>query len=137
MNWCKGDNIMRVYLDNAASTPLQQSVKDRLLDVIDIYANPSSLHSAGLQAKSLIDQSSDTIAKCLNCNPYELYYTSGATMSNNLAIQGFIKANPKCRVVTSMLEHDDIYLMLENHPKKLVYQIPCDNNGMLDLVDLK
>lgn len=136
-NWCKGDNIMRIYLDNAASTPLQQSVKDRLLDVIDIYANPSSLHSAGLQAKSLITQSSDTIAKCLNCNPYELYYTSGATMSNNLAIQGFIKANPKCRVITSMLEHDDIYLMLENHPKELVYQIPCDNNGMLDLVDLK
>ena len=133
----KGDKNMKVYLDNAASTPLQQSVKDRLLDVIDIYANPSSLHSAGLQAKSLIDQSSDTIAKCLNSNPYELYYTSGATMSNNLAIQGFIKANPKCRVITSMLEHDDIYLMLENHPKELVYQIPCDNNGMLDLVDLK
>lgn len=136
-NWCKGDNDMKIYLDNAASAPLQQPVKDRLLNILDIYANPSSLHSAGLQAKSVIDQSSDTIAKCLNCNPYEIYYTSGATMSNNLAIQGFIKANPRCRIITSKLEHDDIYLMLEDYPKELVYQIPCDKNGMLDLITLK
>lgn len=126
-----------IYLDSAASTPLLPQVKQKLNSILDIFANPSSLHAFGLQAHSLIYQSSDTIAKCLNCNPYELYYTSGATMSNNLAIQGFIKANPKCRVITSMLEHDDIYLMLENHPKELVYQIPCDSNGMLDLIDLK
>ena len=124
---------MEIYLDNAASTPLQQSVKKRLFDVIDIYANPSSMHTAGLQAKSLIDQSSDTIAKCLNCNPYEIYYTSGATMSNNLAIQGFIKANPGCRIITTMIEHDDIYLMLDEYSDALITYIPCDRNGFLDL----
>lgn len=128
---------MEIYLDNAASTPISQFVRDRLNKCLDVYANPSSLHTLGLQAKSLITQSSDTIAKCLNCNPYELYYTSGATMSNNVAIQGFIKKHKGCRVLTSMIEHDDIYLMLDDYYKDLVEFIPCDKNGMLDLIALK
>lgn len=58
-------------------------------------------------------------------------------MSNNVAIQGFLKKHKGCRVLTSMLEHDDIYLMLEDYPRELVEFIPCDKNGMLDLVWLK
>ena len=54
-------------------------------------------------------------------------------MSNNLAIQGFIKAHPGCYVITSMIEHDDIYLILEDYPQDLVYYVPCDNNGILDI----
>ena len=105
--------MKEIYLDSAASTPLLPQVKQKLNQVLSIYANPSSLHALGIQAKSLIAQSSDTIAKCLNCKPEELYYTSGATMSNNVAIQGFLKKHKGCRVLTSMLEHDDIYLMFE------------------------
>lgn len=127
---------MEIYLDNAASAPLQQSVKNRLLSILDIYANPSSLHSAGLQAKSLIDQSSDTIAKCLNCKPEELYYTSGATMANNVAIQGFLKAHSIewPYFVTTRIEHDDIYLMVQNYSYDRKEYIPCDpKTGLLDL----
>ena len=129
--------MKEIYLDSAASTPLLPQVKHRLNQILDIYANPSSLHALGLQAKQLITQSSDTIAKCLNCKPEELYYTSGATMSNNVAIQGFIKKHKGCRILTSMLEHDDIYLMLNDYNKNLVEYIPCDKNGMLDLIYLK
>ena len=126
-----------IYLDSAASAPLLPEVKETLSRILDIYANPSSLHAFGLQAGSLINQSSDTIAKCLNCEPWELHYTSGATMSNNIAIQGFLKKHKGCRVITSMLEHDEIHLMLNDYPKDLIEYIPCDKNGKLDLAALK
>ena len=128
---------MDVYLDTAASTPLLQSVKDKLYSVIDIYANPSSLHARGQQASSVIEEAKQEISLKLNCNPEEIYFTSGATMSNNQAILGFIKRHPGCAIVTSCIEHDDIYLMIQDYSYNLKHLIPCDVNGFLDLDSLK
>jgi len=132
----RGD-IMDVYLDTAASTPLLQSVKDKLLSILDIYANPSSLHTRGQQASSIIEEAKQGISSKLNCNPEEIYFTSGATMSNNQAILGFIKRHPGCAMVTSCIEHDDIYLMIQDYSYNLKHLIPCDTNGFLDLDSLK
>ena len=126
----------KVYLDHAASTPLHSQVIQKLYSVLPIYANPSSLHSVGVKAKAEIDQASDTIAKCLNCEPDNLHYTSGATMSNNIVLQGFARKYEigNFYFVTSELEHADIYLVEKNlFPKDMTCHIPCDNNGFLNL----
>lgn len=125
-----------IYLDTSASTPLHPEVKDKLLSTLSFYGNPSSLHTKGRQSAELISDSSDIIAKCLNIDTSEIYYTSGATMSNNLAIQGFLEKHllSKVRFVTSCMEHDDIYLMTKNYPYDLKSYIPCEQKtGLLDL----
>lgn len=122
-----------MYLDYAASTPILPNVKDKLIEVLDYYGNPSSLHSDGQKAKKIIDDSSDIIANLLNCNPEEIYYTSGATMSNNLAIQGFIK-NTDGVLITDKMEHDDILLLAKS--LKRVFFVKCLNNGFINLTDL-
>lgn len=86
-----------MYLDIAASTAVSDEVKDELLRVLDIYGNPSSLHKAGVEAKKIIQNSSNVIAKKLGCNANDIYFTSGATMSNNIIIQGFIKQTKNTR----------------------------------------
>lgn len=125
-----------MYLDFSASTPINSKVKTKLLSILDVYGNPSSLHKKGFEAKELITEASDIIAKCLNCEQDELYFTSGSTMSNNQAIQGFLNKHKLsfCHVVTSCMEHEDIYMMLENYPSDLRHYIPCDHDtGLLDL----
>lgn len=126
-----------IYLDYSASTPLLPQVRNKLKSVLDIYANPSSTHQLGIQAAAIIDEAKSIISKKFVCKSSELYFTSGATMSNNQAIQGFIKANPSCVVITSSIEHDDIYLMLQSYPKNKQYYIPCDKVGRLSLDYLK
>ena len=128
---------MEIYLDHAASTPILPSVKNKLNEVLDIYANPSSLHIEGIKAARIIEEAKIEISKKFNCLPEELYFTSGATMSNNQAVRGFIKKHSGCAVITSSIEHDDIYLMLEDYSYNLKHIIPCDKNGKLDLSCLK
>ena len=128
---------MAYYLDYAASTPLLFPVKQKLIQTLLLYANPSSLHNLGQQAYQLIQQAKTQICGVLNTNPSELYFTSGATMSNNIAIQGFLKKHSMAHVITSSIEHDDIYLMLQDYPKDLKHFISCDKNGKLNIVELE
>lgn len=69
-----------IYLDNAASTPVLESVKTKLINTLDIFGNPSSLHDEGVKAKKIITESKSIIANKLNCTPEEIYFTSGATI---------------------------------------------------------
>lgn len=105
----KGENNM--YLDYAASTPILWEVQKELVSALEKYGNPSSIHTKGIEAKSAINDASKLIADKINCNPDELHYTSGATMANNLAIQGFFRKNPNGHFITSKIEHDDILIM--------------------------
>lgn len=124
MNWNK-----KIYLDYAASTPLIDEVKKKIIDTLGTYGNPSSQHVAGFEAKAVLDEASEIISQKLNCNPEELYYTSGATMSNNLAIQGFLKSTNGL-LITSQMEHDDILLIAENYPR--VMYINCTHDGFVE-----
>lgn len=99
-----------IYLDNAASTPLLPEVKEHLISILDIYGNPSSVHSEGIKAKELIDNSKQIISNIINCSEDEIYFTTGATMSNNIVLQGF-----GGRVVVSDIEHEDIQMIAEEY----------------------
>ena len=129
-----------IYFDNAASTKPSKKVIQKVNEVMDCYGNPSSLHGMGVDARCEIVNAKRIIAEKLNCEMSELYFTSGATMSNNAFIQGFLSANPKGRLVISTIEHDDIILLADYldsiHGKNWVYRIGVDHNGHLNIDEL-
>ena len=126
-----------IYMDNAASTLPSEKVIKCLKDNVEIYGNPSSIHYEGEKAYNLISNATDKISKLLNCKKNEIYYTSGATMSNNLFIQGFLRAHKNAKLIISQIEHNDIIELSDYIDKtmgfKYVYRIPVDFNGFINI----
>ena len=97
---------MSIYLDNAATTAvLPEAAKVAAECMTALYANPASLHSFGFEAEKLLEKSRARIAKAVGCKPEELYFTSGGTGSDNLAILGHLKTRRGGRIITSAYEH--------------------------------
>lgn len=124
-----------IYLDNAASTMPSKEVKQKLIDLLDNYGNPSSIHLIGIEARRVIEKATNIISSRISCNKDEIFYTSGATMGNQLIIQGFLKANPNGKVVISTIEHDDIMLLADSMPDKF-YRVSVNGLGQIDLQEL-
>lgn len=98
-----------IYMDNAASTKVNPHVLAKFNEIAEIYyANPSSIHTAGLNAMNIISDTKDIIASKLSCKQDEIFFTSGATMSNNILIQGVLRKRPETMFITSCVEHNDI-----------------------------
>ena len=100
--------MKQIYFDNAATTPVDPAVKKAMLPYFDqIYANPSSFHTAGKKAKDAIEKARQEIAKILNCKTSEIIFTMGGTESDNLAIFGVARSykNNGCHLITSFIEH--------------------------------
>ena len=84
--------MQRIYLDNAASTPISNDVIDVMKNLMEsTYGNPSSVHSYGRQAKIIIEDARKKIAQILNTSPGTIFFTSGGTESDNMAINSSIK----------------------------------------------
>ena len=97
---------MRVYLDNAATTPVAPEVVDAMIPVLrDTFGNPSSTHSFGRNAKALLETSRRTVAKHLNCSSSEIIFTSGGTEADNMAIHTAVTELGVKRIITSAIEH--------------------------------
>ena len=130
-----------IYLDNAASTKPSEAVMNKVNEVMEIYGNPSSLHDIGTQAKHIVLTAKQIIANKINCNTNELNFTSGATMSNNLFIQGFLMAHPNARLIISAIEHNDIIKLADHlddvYGKYWVYRLGVDNEGNIYLPELE
>ncbi|WP_183573379.1 cysteine desulfurase family protein [Mucilaginibacter sp. X5P1] len=97
---------MRVYLDNAATTPLDPEVIKEMCKVMEnTYGNPSSIHAQGREARTLIERSRKTVANLLGTSPSEIFFTSSGTEADNMAIRcGIIDHNIK-HAITSRIEH--------------------------------
>ena len=103
--------LMEVYLDNSATTKVCAAACEAVVSAMKtVYGNPSSLHRLGFDAEKLVTQSRKQIAGALSCYPDELYFTSGATESNNLAIRGLTGAYPRIgrKIVTTAIEHPSV-----------------------------
>jgi cysteine desulfurase len=130
----------KLYLDNAATTPLASEVIKELNSKIRVYGNPSSRHALGREAKIEIEKAREKIAKFINAKPEEIIFTSGATESNNLSIKGIAKANPnKKQIIISEIEHPCIletckYLEEEGYK---IEKISVDTEGIINLEELK
>ena len=130
-----------LYLDTAATTPIYPAVIAEMNPIIkNNYGNPSSIHFQGEQTRKLLEESRKKIALSINANPEEIYFVSGGTEANNLALQGLAIANPeKKKIIVSAIEHASV-LEVCNSLKKWGYQIvkiPVDKSGTIDFNDLK
>jgi len=105
--------IRNVYLDNAATTPVHEQVVEKMLPFLkDNFGNPSSTHFYGRKTRVAIEESREIIANFIKADPSELYFTSGGTESNNLAINGISflnrKETGKNEIVTSLADHHSV-----------------------------
>ena len=131
----------KIYLDNAATTPLNEQVIEEMLSVMrNHYGNPSSTHSIGQEAKTLIENTRRKIAEYLRVTPGEIIFTSCGTESNNLIIKSCVEHLGVKRIISSALEHkcvSESCLEMKNHKGvELVYLRP-DKNGNFDLAELE
>lgn len=129
--------MQRIYLDYAATTPVDPKVLKTILPYfLDKFGNASSLHSFGQEAIMAIDESRETIAKFLNCKTQEIIFTSGATESNNLALKGVIEATQikKPHVIITKIEHHCVLetaKYLEKRGIEVTY-LPVNREGILN-----
>jgi cysteine desulfurase len=106
---------MKVYLDNAATTPLDEEVLEFMMPVMkEHFGNPSSIHSYGRKTRAIVETSRKTIARLLNVSPAEIFFTSGGTEADNMAIHGAVYDLGITHVITSPLEHHAVLHTLEH-----------------------
>ena len=131
-----------IYLDNNATTPLDSEVfKEMMPYMTTIYGNPSSIHMAGRKSKSAIEKARDQVAKALNTSASEIYFTSGGTESDNMAIRGLARAlkDKGNHIISSKIEHPAVLNTLEEL-KSEGYEITLldvDKNGFVNLEQLE
>lgn len=87
--------MKNIYLDNAATTPLTNSVKEYLISILDEWGNPSSLHSKGTEPKQIISEARQAVAKFINADEIEIYFVPSGSAGNTLAIKGLTSDNPE------------------------------------------
>lgn len=96
----------RIYLDNAATTPLDKDVLDAMMPYLtDRFGNPSSIYSYGRESRMAVETARKTVAKILNAHPAEIFFTSGGTESTNTAITSSVRDLGCTHIITSPIEH--------------------------------
>ncbi|MCE7062041.1 cysteine desulfurase family protein [Dyadobacter sp. CY343] len=132
---------MKIYCDNAATTALDPEVIDAIIPYLsENYGNPSSTHWAGRKAREGVESARRTVAGLLGANPGEIYFTSGATEANNLALTGAIKAYEISHVITSRIEHKAVLQTLRQHEKEgdiEISYVRLDERGNVDTYHLE
>jgi len=132
---------MRVYFDNASTTPIAIEVIDLMTEMMKSdYANPSSVHHGGRKSKTIIENARKIVASFLNTSPGNIFFTSGGTEADNMAIRCGILDNNISHAITSSISHHAVLHPLENLKKdgliNLSY-VQFDSNGCINLNDLE
>ena len=133
---------MEAYLDNSATTPVSQGVKEIVIKtMMEDYGNPSSMHMKGVEAERYLRQAKEILAKILKVNEKEIIFTSGGTESNNLALIGIANANHRAgkHIITTSVEHASVLntvKYLEEQGFEVTW-LPVDEHGHIRLEDLE
>ena len=113
---------MYVYADNAATTAMSQVAIDAMIPYMNkVYGNPSSLHSVGQEAKEALEKARETVAKCLGCEPREIYFTSGGSEADNQAIISAARLGArkgKKHIISTAFEHHAVLHTLNKLEKE-------------------
>lgn len=131
----------RIYLDNAATTPMDPAVIETMVSVMSQhYGNPSSTHGHGRKVKNLVEESRSQIAKWLHCKPSEIFFTSGGTEADNLALRGSVNRLGVDAIISSPIEHHAVTHTVEEIAQ--THQIPLHwvnilENGHVDVQHLE
>lgn len=128
---------MKVYLDNAATTPLREEVKERMMELLEgPHGNPSSTHQFGRKAKAVLEEARKYVSQALNCTGGEIVFTSGGTEADNMALLCSVRDLGVKRIITSKIEHHAVLHTAEaiskSHGIKVDY-VNLDENGAVDL----
>ncbi|MCK4919121.1 MAG: cysteine desulfurase [Candidatus Pacebacteria bacterium] len=135
--------MKKIYLDYAATTPVDKKVVDEMLPYFsEKFGNPSSIHQFGQEAMEGVDKARSQVAEFLNCSASEVIFTSGATESNNLTIKGLIKAtqveNP--HIITSAIEHHCVLNSCETLQKDKMAEVSfvkVNKDGVINPEDIR
>ena len=134
--------MSEIYFDNAATSPARPEVVEAMsVFFSEVGGNPSSLHQAGQRAKRALEEARHTVAAALGAEPGEIFFTSGGTESNNLAIRGVAQSlrDRGRHVITSSFEHHavlNVCQALEKEGFEVTY-LPVDRFGILDIGALR
>lgn len=132
----------RIYLDNAATTPLDKEVIAEMANVMEnYYGNPSSIHAQGREVRTLIEKARKTVSGILNATPAEIFFTSGGTEADNTAIRCGIAAFGIKHAITSKIEHHAVehtlgQLLKDGIIDKLSF-VNIDAKGNIDYAHLE
>jgi len=131
----------RIYLDNAATTPLYKEVLEAMLPYMtDKFGNPSSIYSYGRESRLAIENARKSVAKLLNAHPGEIFFTSGGTESNNTAILSSIRDLSCKHIISSPIEHHAVLHTVEHYTCNSEVSLSFVNllpDGHVDLSDLE
>jgi len=132
---------MKVYLDNAATTPIDPEVFEAMTPFLkDFYGNPSSTHSHGRIVRAAIEKARKSVAELLNTTPGEIFFTSGGTEADNTILQSTIQTHELDHAITSPIEHHAVLHTLEELEKEgkiRLSLVRLDAQGHIDLVHLQ
>ena len=124
-----------IYLDNSATTPLSLSAKQFIINTLDTFGNPSSLHQEGIQANKLISHARKSVAKFINADTDDIIFTCSGAASNTLAIKGYV-AKHNCVLFYSPLLHKSALECIESlHYNKEILNV--DSQGFIDIDNLE
>lgn len=130
--------MRRVYLDHAATTPVHPEVIAAMLPYFhNHFGNPSSVHSFGRDSRKAVDEAREKVATAVGADPREIFFTSGGTEADNIAIQGLALARNKDgrHIITSKIEHHavlDTCHFLESQGYEVTY-LPVDEHGLVSV----
>ena len=130
---------MRIYLDNAATTSLCQEAKSEMIRIMEeVYGNPSSIHSEGRKARTVIENGRKTIANAINASVGEIFFTSGSTEAANMVIEGAVNNLGVTRIISSPIEHHCVLHPLEKINKSgiTVDYLKVGKKGQIDYDEL-
>jgi len=132
---------MRVYLDNAATTPIASQVVDAMVEVLqNDFGNPSSTHFYGRQVKALIETSRRKVANYLNCSSSEIIFTSGGTEADNMALFSAVHDLGVKRIISSSIEHHAVGHSVDalvKHNSIVFESVKLDSKGHIDMAHLE
>lgn len=131
-----------IYLDNCATTKIREEVLEKMYESLKHdFANPSSLHDLGINSEKKIKEAREIISKFMDVRPSELYFTSGGTESNNIAIQSVVNkySNRGKHLITTEIEHPSVLNVMKYLETKgySVTYLKVDGNGLIDLSQLE
>ena len=115
---------MKVYLDNAATTPIAPEIIEMMTEMMKTnFANPSSVHSFGRESKIIVESARKSIANLLNTSPGSIFFTSGGTEADNMAIKCGIHDHKIIHAITSKLSHHAVLYPLQDLEKEGVIKL--------------
>ncbi len=132
---------MRVYFDNAATTPVDKEVLKAMYEVMETqYGNPSSIHAHGREVRTVIEKARKSIAGLLHASPAEFFFTSGGTEADNMAIRSGIIDHGIKHAITSSIEHHAVVHTLQALERSGIIRLSylnIDGKGNVDLAHLE